>query len=113
MAQAPDTSSTQYSVLIGFSTQSAGTAIHLETQDGEEILTFVPTKKYASLMVCSPMLKKGSYVVYAGGSSTGTKTDGVYSGGTYSGGTKLTAFTISSMVTSTGNTGGGGGFNRR
>ena len=115
MAQAPDTSSTQYSVLIGFSTQSAGTAIHLETKDGEEILTFVPTKKYASLMVCSPLLEKGSYVVYTGGSSTGTKTDGVYSGGTYSGGTKLTTFTISSIVTTAGNVGtsGGGGFNRR
>ena len=40
-----------------------------------------------------------SYVVYVGGSSTGTVTDSLYSGGTYTPGTENTSFTISSMTT--------------
>jgi hypothetical protein len=84
MAQAPSTSSTQYSVVHNFSSpQAAGTMVHIETQDGEEILTFVPAKAYQSVVLSSPELKNGStYIVYSGGSSTGTVTDGLYSGGT-------------------------------
>ena len=115
MAQAPGTSSTQYSVLINFSTpQSADTIIHIETEDGEEILTFVPTKTYQSVLLCSPELENGeTYIVYLGGSSTGTVTDCLYSGGSYSAGSQYTSFTISSIVTWIGSSGsgfpGGGG----
>jgi hypothetical protein len=110
MAQAPSASSTQYSVLYHFaSQQAAGTPVHIETQDGEGILTFVPTKVYQSVVLCSPELKNGTtYLVYTGGSSTGTVTDGLYSGGTYTAGTQITSFTISSMVTSAGSAVGGG-----
>jgi len=77
--------------------------VHFETEDGEEILTFVPTKAYQSVVLGSPELKNGStYIVYSGGSSTGTVTDGLYSGGTYTAGTQITSFTISSIVTSAG-----------
>lgn len=109
MAQAPSTSSTQYSVMHTFpSPQAAGTMVHIETKDGEEILTFVPTKAYQSVLLSSPELKNGStYIVYSGGSSTGTFTDGLYSGGTYTAGTQVTSFTISSMVTGAGSYGGG------
>jgi hypothetical protein len=111
MAQAPSTSSTQYSVMHTFpSPQAAGTMVHIETEDGEEILTFVPTKEYQSVVLSSPELKNGStYVVYSGGSSTGTVTDGLYSGGTYTAGTQVTSFTISSMVTGAGSGGFPGG----
>jgi hypothetical protein len=104
MAQAPSTSSTQYSMVMNFpSPQTAGTMVHVETEDGEEILTFVPTKAYQSVVLCSPELVNGStYVVYSGGSSTGTVTDGLYSGGTYTGGTQITSFTISGVVTGAG-----------
>ncbi len=109
MAQAPSASSTQYSVMVNLtSVQAAGTMVHVETQDGEAVLTFVPTKEYQSVVLCSPELENGStYVVYAGGSSTGTVTDGLYSGGTYSAGTQVTSFTISSMITGAGTFGGG------
>jgi len=109
MAQAPDTSSTQYSVMINLtSSQTANTMVHIETEDGEEILTFVPTKAYQSVVLCSPKLKNGlTYIVYCGGSSTGTVNDGLYSGGTYTAGTQITSFTISSIVTSIGSSGGG------
>ena len=111
MAQAPSTSSTQYSVMHTFpSPQAAGTMVHIETKDGEEILTFVPTKAYQSVLLSSPELKNGStYMVYSGGSSTGTVTDGLYSDGTYTAGTQVTSLTISSMVTGAGSGGFPGG----
>jgi hypothetical protein len=109
MAQAPSASSTQYSVMHNFtSPQAGGAMVHIETQDGEEILTFVPTKAYQSVVLSSPELENGStYVVYSGGSSTGTVTDGLYSGGTYTAGAPVSSFTISSMVTGAGAFGGG------
>ena len=70
--------------------------LHVESQDGTDILTFVPAKAYQSLVICSPRPKKGTtYDVYSGGSSTGTLADGLYSGGTYTAGTKLGSITLS------------------
>lgn len=111
MAQAPGTSSTQYSVMVGFSSaQSEGTLVHIESEGGEEIITFASAKTYQSVVVSSPDLKNGmTCVLYCGGSSTGTAIDGLYSGGMYTAGTQLTSFTISSMVTSNGISGGGMG----
>jgi hypothetical protein len=69
--------------------------IHIQTEDGEGVLTFVPTKDYQSVVLCSPQLREGvTYIVYSGGSSTGTVTDGLYSGGTYTPGTELGSFTL-------------------
>lgn len=108
MAEAPSASSSQYAVMVNLSSaQSAGTMIHIESQDGEEVLSFVPTKAYQSVVLCSPELANGStYVVYAGGSSTGTVTDGLYSGGAYTPGTQVASFSISSIVTTVGSSGG-------
>jgi hypothetical protein len=109
MAQAPSASSTQYAVIVNFQSMlSAGTMVHIETEDGEEVLTFVPTKQYQSVVLCSPQLENGStYLVYTGGSSTGTNTDGLYSGGTYTSGSQITSFAISSMITGVGAFSGG------
>jgi hypothetical protein len=109
MAMAPDTSSTQYSVMYNSSsTQSADTLFHIGTEGGEGVLTFAPTKAYQSIVLSSPELKNGStYLVYIGGSSTGAVTDGLYSGGTYTSGTQATSFTISGVVTTVGSPGGG------
>ena len=74
--------------------------VHIETNEGEEILTFAPTKAYQSVVLSSPKLKHGStYNVYSGGSSTGRGTDGLYSGGEYTGGAQTTSFTIEGIVT--------------
>jgi hypothetical protein len=117
MAQGPSETSTQYSVIYTFeSVQAAGTMVHLETEDGQEILTFVPMREYQSVVLSSPALENGStYVVYSGGSSTGTVTDGLYSDGTYAAGTQVASFAISSVVTYAGASGGGfrGGPRRR
>lgn len=101
MAQAPGSSSEQYSVLITFrSTQSAGKLIHVESSDGTGILNYAPTKKFQSIAFSSPDLVKGTtYDIYIGGSSTGTETDGLYTDGTYTAGDNYTSFTVSSVVT--------------
>jgi hypothetical protein len=109
MAQAPSKSSTQYSVAHTFqSTQAAGTIVHVETTDGQDILTFVPAKSYQSIVFSAPELQEGAtYVVYSGGSSTGTLTDSLYSGGTYTAGTQVASLTIVDMVTGAGAMRGG------
>jgi hypothetical protein len=90
--------------------QVAGTIIHIETQNGEEILTFMATKEYQSVLLSSSTFQNGeNYAVYTGGSSTGTATDGLYSGGAYSAGMQVASFAISSMITSNGMMGGGPG----
>jgi len=101
MAQAPGTSSTQYTAFLNMrSAQQAGTLIHIQTQQGSGILTFAPAKAYQSIVFSSPELTKGStYNHYLGGGSTGTATDGLYENGTYTPGTKYTSFTVSSIVT--------------
>lgn len=101
MAEAPGTSSSQYSILINFSSQlQGGNIIHIQEADGNEILTFETAKAFQSIAFSSADLKNGStYEVYIGGSSTGTVTDGLYEDGTYSGGALKTSFTITSKVT--------------
>jgi hypothetical protein len=96
-------------VLYNFDTaQAAGTLVHIKSLDGEEILTFVPTKEYQSVLVSSSQLQNNeTYGVYIGGSSTGIMTDGLYSGGIYTPGTYITSFTVSSMVTGAGASGSG------
>jgi hypothetical protein len=113
MAEAPSTTSTQYSAMYNFaSPQAAGTMIHIETESGQDVLTFVPTKEYQSVLLSSPELENGStYIVYSGGSSTGTATDSLYADGTYTAGTEVSRFTITSIVTGEGT--GMGGFGRR
>jgi hypothetical protein len=114
MAQAPSTTSTQYSVKITFtSVLSANTLVHIETEGGAEILTFLPTKSYQSVVLCSSELEFGeTYVVYSGGDSTGPIIDGIYTDGIYNGGNQIASFTVSSMVTYVGSNiyGSGGGF---
>ena len=105
----------EHSVMYNVSSiQSAGTLFHIGTESGEGVLTFAPTKTYQSIVLSSPELKDGStYLVYVGGNSTGTVTDGLYSGGSYTTGTQATGFTISGVVTMVGSPSGGfpgGGF---
>ena len=101
MAQSPGTASTQYSVLVTLpTTQPAGSMIHIQSEAGEEVLTFVSTKSFETAVFSSPALENGTtYLVYTGGSSTGTETDGLYVDGTYTPSTQVSSFTITSMVT--------------
>ncbi len=111
MAQAPGTSSTQNSLLLNFSSKlQAGTLFHIQTSEGDEIISYTPVKAYQSVVFSSPLLIKDSgYDVYYGGSSTGSVNDGLYEDGTYTTGTKYASFTVSGVVTKVGNTGNPGG----
>ena len=117
MAEAPDSTSTQYSILVGFdSAIPANTLVHVATESGAEILTFMPTKAYQSIVFSSPDLANGTtYQVYTGGSSSGKATNGLYSGGTCTGGTLMASLTIAGITTTAGSVGGmnpGGGGTR-
>jgi hypothetical protein len=111
MAQAPSTSSTQYSLMHNFSTvQAAGTLVHIATSDGKEMVTFGPTKTYQSFVISSPELQNGAtYVVYSGGRSTGVATDSLYAGGKYTAGAQVASYTLTSVVTGAGMGGPRGG----
>lgn len=115
MAEAPSATSTQYSLAQTFSSvQAAGTLVHIQSQDGQEIVTFAPLKPYQSVVVSSPdLVKGGAYVVYSGGKSTGAVQDSLVSGGTYTPGQQVASYTLSSVVTgAAGGMGGPGGMGR-
>jgi len=111
MAEVPDTSSTICSIMVNFSSvQQAGTLVHIESADGENIVTIAPSKQYQSIVVSSADIRLGeTYKVYLGGSSTGTLADTVYTGGSYSPGTEYVGLTIEDVVTTSGQAGGFGG----
>jgi hypothetical protein len=101
MAQAPDQSSTQYSVLLNFdAVVQAGTLLHIQSSEGDELLTFAPAKDYQSIVFSSAELEEGAtYDVSLGGSSRGTAHDGLYRDGTYSSGSQAGRFTVAEIVT--------------
>ena len=100
MAQAPSTLSTQNSIKVTLSSQTANTLIHIESENGEEIVTFAPSKQYASFVVSSAKIKTGlTYKVYVGGSSTGTAVNGLYSDGIYTKGQEIGSVAVSAAVT--------------
>jgi hypothetical protein len=113
MAQGPSQGSTQYSILINLDSMRTARLIHLNTTSGE-VFTFMPTKRFQSIVYSSPQLAPGQYSLYLGGSSTGIPTDGLYEGGVYTPGIEYRSFTITGIVTTIGGGGGfgGGGFGR-
>lgn len=107
MAQAPDASSSQNSLLLNLaSPQQAGTTIHIQDNTGKDVLTFIPSKEYQSITYSSPYLVTGeTYTVFLGGSVQGEDIDGLYESSTYTGGSEYTTFTVSEKVTAIGSVG--------
>lgn len=92
MAEAPDTSSTQY-IIQAFLTQtlSAGTEITIEDASGNTILSYQSAKQFSSVVFSSADLQKGgTYKLYTNGSLQAT-------------------VTLSSILTTSGTGGMGGG----
>lgn len=113
MAQTPSTSSTQPILNINTSSLNAGELINVTDSNGTNILTFAPNKTVQSIIISTSDLKlNNTYTISSGGSSTGTEVDGIYEGGSYSNGTELGTVTLSSVITSLGQSGGmgNGGF---
>lgn len=79
MAQTPSSSSSQYSLSIGYSSvQSAGTAVKLLDSSGKEILSFTAAKQFQSVVISSPALAKGStYTVVCGSAQESITVSGI------------------------------------
>lgn len=106
MSQSTSTSSTQPSINVVLPSTTSESLISIKNSAGEEILTFMPSKKYQSVIISTSELVMGeSYNVYYGGNYTGTSKDGIYSDGTYLEGKELTSFTLSSTVMTVSSTG--------
>lgn len=73
-------SSTQASLYVtSGSVYEAGTLIHIQTTDGESLVTFEPVNQFDVIVFCSPDLERGvSYEIYLGGSVSGDSTTGLY-----------------------------------
>jgi len=103
MVQAPSTSSSQYSVLIKFTTSfNAHTLVNIAGTNGG-ILTFSPERAFQTIVFSSSELALNeTYTISTGGSSTGTVSNGYYTGGNYTGGTVYKTFTIAGVITTVG-----------
>jgi hypothetical protein len=93
--------SAQYAFLAAINAIPAGTLINVSSDLGKEVVTVKTLGSTRSLLVCSPLLGKGTYRISSGGSYSGSANAiGLYEGGTYSGGSVVKTFTISDVVTS-------------
>lgn len=104
------TVSTQPSVILGSGT--ANDIIHIQSNEGVEVLTFEIPKSYSTMLFSNPKVKTGqTYKVYNGGTVTnGKSVNGLYVSGAYNPGTlSSTTFTTSTMVTRAGGSTGPGG----
>lgn len=102
MAQTPSTTSTLYTLSVNFNSSING-IISILDSDGNEVVTFKPSKNIQSFIYASSSLKKGStYTISYEGTSTNEETNGLYELGGYSGGSTYQSATISSIVTQVG-----------
>ncbi|NNE94406.1 MAG: carbohydrate-binding domain-containing protein, partial [Acidimicrobiales bacterium] len=78
--------STQASLyLTTGSTISAGTVVHIESTDGESLVTFEPANEYSVIVFSSPDLVDGeTYNLYLGGTVTGDSASDLYEDSAYS-----------------------------
>jgi len=82
------TGSSQASLYVsGGSTISGGTVVHIESDDGESLVTFEPVNDFSVIVFSSPDLVAGaSYDIYLGGAVTGVSTTGLYEVADYTAG---------------------------
>lgn len=118
MAETLGESSTQVSLLYNFqNVLEAGTLIHIQDEQGNEVLTFAPEKEYQSIVVSVPDLQQGqSYSIYTGGSADGEEIDGYYSKVVYTPGELIETVTLESVSNrfgAAGSFGPGGGHGTR
>lgn len=100
--------STQPTVVYSGNSITSGTSIALLESDGTSVLTYEIPRSYSgtlSLIMSSSSLERGtSYTLSSGGTTSGGDSfHGLTINNTWSGGSQISSFTISSMVTTTGN----------
>ena len=100
----PSATSTQKSVTIYLDTSSTQ-MIHIETNSGEMLLSYIPEKAYQTLVFSSPDLTNtDSYKVYIGGNiiDETSNTHGYMINGSYTNGTLFDSFTVTSILNTVG-----------
>ena len=108
MLQTPSETSTQPTLVIQDSFES-GELIHIQSEEGAEIVTFSPSKASQVLIISSPDLKmESTYCVLSGGAYSVEATDGVYQEGTYTEGEERFQVVLSDLITSNGTLTGDG-----
>lgn len=105
MPEIPSTVSTQNAIAVILDVaQPGGTIVHLESESGEEILTYESPKDFQLFVFSSPELALNTtYTLFVGGEATGTITNGVYSDGAYTPGAQIASLKITSNLTTLGN----------
>jgi hypothetical protein len=100
MAQYPSESSSQKVLNISLVSQEANTLVNVKTSNGDEVLTYAPSKNYSSVIISTPYIKDNTkYTVSVGGTVSGEGKDGFYSNGSYLGGTEVGSETTSNTIT--------------
>lgn len=101
MAQSVSNSSTQNALKVTLNQyQVPGTIINIQDSEGNNIITYSPSKQYNSIVVSSPKIKTDEqYTINVGGKVSGEAINGLYEGGEYTGGTKFQSFKVSSILT--------------
>ena len=81
--------STQASIYVTTdSVVDAGTVIHIQTTDGDTLVTFLAENEFDVIVFTSPDLVEGeTYEIYLGGSVSGDSTTGLYEDDAYTPGT--------------------------
>lgn len=109
MAMNFSSSENQASILTDFASQPAGTSLSLCDADGNVIVSFTPSKAYASATVSAPGIAVGeTYTLIAGGTVTGADENGFASSGSVSGGSTVSQITVSALISGSGSGFGGG-----
>ncbi|OCI31523.1 carbohydrate-binding domain-containing protein [Oerskovia enterophila] len=113
MAVAPDTDSSQGWVAANLDqTATAGTVVHVLSDDGTTLVSYEVTKDTQNIVYSSPELTTGAtYVVQAGGTLGSPDTTGLSSDGSSDGATQVATATAGEFAG--GGTGGMGGGGRR
>jgi len=81
---------------------AANTIVNM-TSNGQQVAAFRNLNAATRILVSSPLITNGQFVVSTGGNHSGTQNDmRVFNGGSYSGGTQLVSFNVSNIITENG-----------
>ena len=109
MAQGFSTAQNQGAALRTFSSQQGGKNFAVCDANGNVVISFTPSKTYASATITAPGIQlNGTYTIVVGGTLSAADENGFASSGTVTGGTTVGTFTMTSLVLG-GSSGPGGG----
>lgn len=103
MAQTISSSSSVYSVSVGFSQSISNMAVRVIDSSGNDIISFLPSKAISNIVIASPLIKQnGSYTVKTSSYISGNNSDGLITNGKFNSETEIGTFTASSVLSSIG-----------